>query len=53
MEEKNNDVNDTVNNEIAYVTVQVNGIHMTAMIDTGANVSLIDKVKLNRIQAEN
>ena len=53
LEEKNNNVDDTINNEIAYVAVHVNGIHTTAMIDTGANVSLIDKVELNRIQAEN
>ena len=53
MEEKDNNVDDAVNNEIAYVTVNVNGIKVTAMIDTGANVSLIDRVELNRIQAGN
>ena len=51
LEEKDNNVDDAINNEIAYVTVHINGIHTTAMIDTGANVSSIDKVELNRIQA--
>ena len=53
LEEKDNNIDDTINNEIAYVTVHVNGIKATAMINTGANVSLIDKLELNRIQAEN
>ena len=53
MEEKENSISDTVNNEIAYISVNVNGIKATAMIDTGANVSLIDKMELNRIQLGN
>ena len=53
LEEKHNSISETSNNEIAYVAVQANGIPTTVMIDTGANVSLIDKVELNRIQAEN
>ena len=53
MEEPNNNVKENVNNEIAYIAVQINGIQTLAMIDTGANVSLIDKMELNRIQAEN
>ena len=44
---------DTNNSEIAYITVKVNNMNATAMIDTGANVSLIDKMELDRIQSEN
>ena len=53
MEEKEDSISDTANNEIAYISIKVNGINTTAMIDTGANVSLIDKMELNRIQLEN
>ena len=51
--DRDNNVDNTINSEIAYVTVHVNGIKATAMIDTGSNVSLIDKLELNRILAEN
>ena len=42
-----------IRDRIAYIAVKVNNIKATAMIDTGANVSLIDKVELDRIQSEN
>ena len=53
MEEKEDSIGDTNNSEIAYISVRVNGTNATAMVDTGANVSLIDKLELNRIQSEN
>ena len=53
MEEKEDSIGDTTNSEIAYISVRVNGISTTAMVDTGANVSLIDRLELNRIQSEN
>ena len=40
------------NNEIAYIRADVNGIPTELVIDTGANVSLIDSAELNRIQRE-
>ena len=39
-----------VNNEIVYVRVGLQGVPTVLMIDTRANVSLINKTKLNRIQ---
>ena len=53
MEEKEDSIGDTTNSEIAYISVRVNGINATAMVDTGANVSFIDRLELNRIQSEN
>ena len=38
------------NNDIVYVQVELNGVPTEAMIDTGANVSLIDKIELDRIK---
>lgn len=38
------------NNEIAYIIAQVNGIAKKCMIDTGANVSLIDSNEYHKIQ---
>ena len=38
------------NTEIAYVNTEINGVHVKVMIDTGANVSLIDNIELSRIQ---
>ena len=38
------------NNEIVYVRVELQGVLTEMMIDTGANISLIDKTELNRIQ---
>ena len=38
------------NNEIVYVQAKLQGVNTEIMIDTGANVSLIDQTKLNRIQ---
>ena len=40
------------NNDIAYVTAKINGVATTLMIDTGANVSLIDSTEINHIQEE-
>ena len=40
------------NNEIIYIRAEVNGIPTEVMIDTGANVSLIDSTELDRIQRE-
>ena len=40
------------NNEIAYIRAKVNGIVTKLMIDTGANVSLIDSAEFNKIQKE-
>ena len=45
MEEKENTVGDTSNSKIAYISVKVNNTDATAMIDTGANISLIDKLE--------
>ena len=53
MEEKENIIGDASNSEIAYISVKVNSTNATAMVDTGANVSLIDKMELDRIQSEN
>ena len=38
--------------DIVYVTAQINEVTATLMIDTGANVSLMDSTELNRIQEE-
>ena len=38
------------NNEIAYIIAQVNGLDARFMIDTGANVSLIDNNEYIKIQ---
>ena len=53
MEEKESVIGDASNSEIAYISVKVNNTNATAMIDTGANVSLIDKMEFDRIQSEN
>ena len=37
---------------IVYVTAKINEVTATLMIDTGANVSLMDSTELNRIQEE-
>ena len=52
MEEENTKTNNN-NSEIAYIAADVNGIPTRIMIDTGANVSLIDNLELNRIQNGN
>ena len=38
------------NGDIVYVSVKLQGVLTTVMIDTGANISLIDKTELNRIE---
>ena len=38
------------NCDIVYIRVRLQGVPTELMIDTGANVSLIDKTELNRIQ---
>ena len=40
------------NNEIIYINAEVEGILAQIMIDTGANVSIINSVELDRIQKE-
>ena len=51
LEEEGNDHHQCTH-DIAYVTAQINGVTTTLMIDTGANVSLMDSTELNRIQEE-
>ena len=46
LEEENDSTNNN-NNEIAYTAAEVNGLPTKLMIDTGANVSLIDGTELN------
>ena len=41
------------NSDIIYVRVELQGVLTEIMIDTGANISLIDKTELNRIQEAN
>ena len=38
-----------LNNDIVYIQVKLNGVLAEAMIDTGANVSIIDQLELDRI----
>ena len=38
------------NNEILYITAEVEGIPAKIMIDTGANISIINSNELERIQ---
>ena len=38
-----------LNNDIVYVQVKLHGVLTEAMIDTGANVSIIDQLELDRI----
>ena len=37
------------NNDIVYIRIKLNGVLAEAMIDTGANVSIIDQLELDRI----
>ena len=46
IEEKNNPM-PIRNNEIVYISAQINGTTSTIMIETGSNISLIDQVELN------
>ena len=39
-----------INAEIAYIIAEINGLYVKVMIDTGANVSLIDNIELSKIQ---
>ena len=39
-------------NEIIYITAEINSVQTKIMIDTGANVSLIDAIELNKIIEE-
>ena len=38
------------NTEIAYIIAEINGVYAKIMIDTAANVSLIDSIELHKIQ---
>ena len=40
------------NHEITYITAEVEGVPTQIMIDTGANVSLINGTELEKIQKE-
>ena len=40
------------NNEIIHIAVEINGVQTKIMIDTGANVSLINGIELDKIQEE-
>ena len=51
LEEEEGNLNKN-NNEIIYITAGINSVQTTIMIDTGANVSLIDVVELNKIIEE-
>ena len=51
MEEEDN-TSSNHNNEIAYITAEMNGVQTRIMIDTAANVSLIDGIELTKIQEE-
>ena len=46
LEEKSNKI-DHSDNEIAYIIANINGIPNKFMIDTGANVSLLDSIVYN------
>ena len=37
------------NNDIVYIQIKLNGVSAEAMIDTGANISIIDQLELDRI----
>lgn len=41
---------DKSNNDIVYINALINNIQCTVMIDTGANISLINSMELDRIQ---
>ena len=51
LEEKSTKITNS-DNEIAYVIAKINGISTRLMIDTGANVSLIDSTEYHKIQKE-
>ena len=40
----------SINNEIIYINAEIEGIFAQLMIDTGANVSIINTTELERIQ---
>ena len=48
--EENSHETEHHNTEIAYVSTEINGVHVKVMVDTGANVSVIDNIELSRIQ---
>ena len=48
--EESNNQSDNKHSEIAYISTQVNGVPTQIMIDTGSNISLIDSIKLQKIQ---
>ena len=50
--EENTTLIDHPDNEIAYIIASINGMSTKFMIDTGANVSLIDITMYNKIQKE-
>ena len=50
--EENKTSLDSQNNEIIYIRAEVEGISAKIMIDTGANISIINIIELERIQKE-
>ena len=50
--EENDTSLDSPNNEIIYINAEIEGIFAQLMIDTGANVSIINTIELERIQQE-
>ena len=50
--EENNTCLNSQNNEIIYVNAEIEGIFAQIMIDTGANVSIINSIELESIQKE-
>ena len=50
--EENETSLDSQNNEILYIKAEVEGIPAKIMIDTGANISIINVNELERIQKE-
>ena len=51
LEEEDRDTNKN-NSEIIYIAVETNGVRTKIMVDTGANISLINGIELDKIQEE-
>ena len=51
LEESEININNN-DNEIIYIIAEIEGISVPIMIDTGANVSIINRNELDRIQQE-
>ena len=51
LEENEININNN-DNEIIYIIAEIEGISVPIMIDTGANISIINRNELDRIQQE-